>query len=124
MTVSGPAYDPAYLRFIELFNAGRFEESHEELIGAWRQDPRDDFYKGLIQLAGAFQHASGGNPFWARDLLASSHNLLAKYAPVHRGLDVDDLCEKIRALHAVLEAQGGESASLPELRLTVKATSN
>lgn len=109
--MSASAHDPDFLNFIQLFNEERFDESHEALLPAWQQDPRYGFYKALIQLAGALQHWNEGNAFWAADLFASSHNLLAKYAPAHQGLNIDRLLEEIRACHAIaVEAhqQGGE----------------
>lgn len=114
--MSDSVRDPDYLEFIGLFNEGRFDECPEALLPAWQQDIRYDFYKGLIQLAGALQHWNEGNAFWAADLFASSHNLLAKYAPAHEGLDVDRLLHDIRACHAIAakaREQGGERELRP-----------
>ena len=48
-----------YLGYFELFNAQLFYEAHDVLEELWlpiRREPQGDFYKGLIQLAGAFVH--------------------------------------------------------------------
>jgi len=115
--------DPDYLRFIELFNEGRYEESHEALLPAWQRDIRYGFYKALIQLAGALQHWTDGNAFWAADLFASSHNLLADYAPAHEGLDVDRLLQEIRECHAAADEArrtGSKDLKLRPPRLVLK----
>ena len=51
---------PAHLLgWLECFNAGEFYEAHDVLEDLWlekREESDADFYKGLIQLAGAFVH--------------------------------------------------------------------
>ncbi|MDP7009954.1 MAG: DUF309 domain-containing protein [Verrucomicrobiota bacterium] len=51
---------PAHLLgWLECFNTGEFYEAHDVLEDLWleeRETPNADFYKGLIQLAGAFVH--------------------------------------------------------------------
>lgn len=93
--------DPELREFVALFNAGEYEASHEALMAAWERNIQYDFYKGLIQLAGAFQHWVTENAFWAEDLFASAYNLLAKYAPRHEGLDVATLIEQVRRCNEV-----------------------
>lgn len=56
-------YDPRYVRFFECFNQQLFFEAHEVLEALWlpqRQGLNGRFYKGLIQLAGAFVHLQKG----------------------------------------------------------------
>jgi len=55
----GQGLDPHYLAFFDCFNRRRFFEAHEVLEVIWlpqRRGPDGSFYKGLIQLAGAFVH--------------------------------------------------------------------
>lgn len=120
--MSDRAYDPEYTEFIELFNRERYEESHKALLPAWQQNIQYNFYKALIQLAGAFQHWNSGNAFWAEDLLASAHNLLEKYAPRHQGLRVDRLIEEIRACHEVAQAakESGQAGEMPRITLQLE----
>ncbi len=55
----GRDLDAHYLAFFECFNQQLFFEAHEVLEPLWlerRHGPAGPFYKGLIQLAGAFVH--------------------------------------------------------------------
>ena len=51
--------DPHYAGYFDCFNRRLFYEAHDVLRKMWLQDrhgPNGAFYKGLIQLAGAFVH--------------------------------------------------------------------
>jgi len=56
----GTTFDPCYLGYFECFNSGRYYEAHDVLEHLWLKEGRGApdyaFYKGLIQLAGAFVH--------------------------------------------------------------------
>jgi N-acetylglutamate synthase-like GNAT family acetyltransferase len=55
----GQARDAHYLGYFGCFNEGLYYEAHDVLEEMWlpnRGKPADHFYKGLIQLAGAFVH--------------------------------------------------------------------
>lgn len=55
----GGRYDPRYAGYFECFNTGLYYEAHDVLEELWlgdRHGDRGSFYKGLIQLAGAFVH--------------------------------------------------------------------
>ena len=117
-------YDPEYIEFVTHFNKGDYEMSHAALVPAWQANTAYAFYKGLIQLAGALQHWNSGNAFWAEDLFASSYNLLEKYAPKHKGLDVSKLLESIEVCNRVAREAQSHTASngtpvpeLPKIRL-------
>lgn len=94
-------YEPQYVDYVTLFNEGDYGEAHRILTEVWQFNISDTFYKGLIQLAGAFEHWHDGSLFWAEDLLASAHNLLEKHAPECEGLNVDALLRDIRACHRI-----------------------
>jgi predicted metal-dependent hydrolase len=52
-------HDVRYAGYFELFNCGKYYEAHDVLEDLWlpiRKELKGDFYKGLIQLAGAFVH--------------------------------------------------------------------
>jgi predicted metal-dependent hydrolase len=52
-------HDPRYAGYFELFNRQQFYQAHDVLEDLWlpqRKAATGDFYKGLIQLAGAFVH--------------------------------------------------------------------
>ena len=64
-------------RFLELFNAREYWESHEVLEGPWREWG-SDFYQGLILYASAFVHAQRGNPRGIRAQLEKAERKLAR----------------------------------------------
>lgn len=112
-TGRGGAHDPRYAEFFHAFNAGSYYEAHDVLEPLWLETsgPDRDFYKALIQLAGAFHHLTlqsrepahrihGRRMAPAERLLRRSAELLAPYAPDHRGISVAD----VRAL--ALEGAG------------------
>lgn len=83
-------YPGAYLRFIQLFNAGKYWESHEVLESPWREN-RSRFYRGIIIYASAFVHAQRGNPRGVRKQLLKARRYLEAYRPHYLGIDVDRL---------------------------------
>ena len=99
--------DERYKAFFERFNQQAFFEAHEVLEQLWleqRQDAQAGFYKGLIQLAGAFVHLQKSRPGPAIALLGRSRDLLQAYAPVNQRLDVRALLHWMDALLAQLRA--------------------
>ena len=93
----GRDLDAHYLGYFECFNAGLFYEAHDVLEELWlaqRRGPNDAFYKGLIQLAGAFVHLQKHTA--ARPRLRPAASLfrlaranLQRFTPVHERLDVE-----------------------------------
>jgi hypothetical protein len=92
---------PCYAGYFVCFNKGEYYEAHDVLEHLWLQcdDSNEPFYKGLIQLAGAFvhlrkQYLRPEHPKDGRRLdpaarlfdLASAN--LAPFAPHHLQLDV------------------------------------
>ena len=56
-SLQGRELDARYLGYFECFNRQLFYEAHDVLEDLWlpdRSGPNGNFYKGLIQLAGAF----------------------------------------------------------------------
>jgi predicted metal-dependent hydrolase len=92
----GRDLDPYYLGYFECFNSGCFYEAHDVLEELWlaqRGGPNDAFYKGLIQLAGAFVHLQKHTEARPRLRPAAALFRLARtnlqaFAPVHERLDV------------------------------------
>ena len=61
-----PARHPCYLGYFQLFNEARYYEAHDVLEHLWlgaRGDPDFLFYKGLIQVAGAYVHLQKQHDF-------------------------------------------------------------
>ena len=102
---SGPAAEvenhPYYRAFFQCWNEQRYYEAHDVLEQVWltTETADDDFFKGLIQGAGAFVHLQKNfehpsHPKHGRRLrpavrlfqLAEKH--LAPFAPVHHAFDV------------------------------------
>jgi predicted metal-dependent hydrolase len=87
-------YDPHYLSYFECFNQQRFFEAHEVLEVLWltqRDGPNGPFYKGLIQLAGAFVHWQKNRPGPATALFKLAQTYLRKYPETHEGLSVKNV---------------------------------
>lgn len=84
-------YDPHYLGFFECFNAGEYYEAHDVLEELWlpsRGQPDDLFYKGLIQLAGAFVHFQKRRMGPGIALLKLAESNFARFPTPRHGLDL------------------------------------
>ncbi|HEY8418380.1 MAG TPA: DUF309 domain-containing protein [Limnochordales bacterium] len=101
---ASPQLPEAFQRFLALFNAGAYWESHEVLEEPWRA-LRSDFYQGLIIYASAFVHAQRGNPTGVRKQLAKVQRKLPPYRPHYLGIDVDEVLATTERLLARVEAE-------------------
>lgn len=85
-----------YLGYFACFNRAQFYEAHDVLEELWladRHGPNGNFYKGLIQLAGAFVHLQKDCPKYPRLRPAAALFTLAEenfrsYAAQHERLDL------------------------------------
>lgn len=119
------AYDPHYLGYFECFNQQRFFEAHEVLEALWlpqRQGPNGSFYKGLIQMAGAFVHLQKNRPGPATALFNLAQANLSKYPAAHEGLNVKMVLALIGLWLGHLKETGAQanplqSGSVPQPRL-------
>lgn len=90
----GRGIDPHYAGFFRCFNRGLFFEAHEVLEALWLKDrssPNYGFYKGLIQLAGAFVHLQKNRLRPASALFKLARENFAKYPEEHQQLDLKEL---------------------------------
>lgn len=97
-SLRGGDLDEHYLGFFECFNQQLFFEAHDVLEQLWlrqRGNPKDLFFKGLIQLAGAFVHWQKGRMQPAAALLKLARGNLARYLPVQDRLDLTAVLELI-----------------------------
>src|SRR5476651_247952 len=88
---SGNGIDPRYLGYFVLFNRQEFYEAHDVLEDLWLADkhgPNGNFYKGLIQLAGAFVHLQKNRLRPAAALFKLAQTNLEKYPAVHERLNL------------------------------------
>jgi hypothetical protein len=82
--------DPHYAGYFACFNRGLYFEAHDVLEELWlpvRRGADGDFYKGLIQLAGAFVHLQKDRLRPADALFALADANLARYPSVHLRFD-------------------------------------
>jgi len=95
---AGGELDPHYAGYFDCFNRQLFYEAHDVLEELWLQDRQGasgDFFKGLIQLAGAFVHVQKCRPQPAVALLNLAESNLSKYSPRHERLVIADTLEII-----------------------------
>jgi hypothetical protein len=100
---------PYYRAYFKCWNEQQYYEAHDVLEQVWLNTDTndDDFFKGLIQAAGAFvhlklnfehpTHAKHGKRLRpATRLFALAEKNLAPYEPKHHGLDVNALVDLLR----------------------------
>lgn len=95
-----------YLGYFRCFNEGLYYEAHDVLEEMWlpiRKEPAGDFYKGLIQLAGAFVHLQKNRLKPSAALFRLAENNLLKYRSPHCSLQLEPVLELIRDWLAQLE---------------------
>ena len=103
------ANHPFYRAFFHCWNAQRYYEAHDVLEQLWlKTKSRDaDYFKGLIQAAGAFVHLQKRfeHPSHAKHgrrlspavrLFRLAEKNLSRFAPRHHRLDVAALCQLLR----------------------------
>lgn len=87
----GQSLDPHYAGYFHCFNRQLFYEAHDVLENLWLADKHGAngaFYKGLIQLAGAFVHLQKNRLRPAAALLKLARANLKKYPDQHNRLDL------------------------------------
>ena len=87
----GQKLDPHYLGYFDCFNRREYYEAHDVLEQLWLADkygPNGAFYKGLIQLAGAFVHLQKNRLRPAAALFKLALANLEKYPRVHEDLNL------------------------------------
>src|SRR5712671_994110 len=103
----GRGLDAHYLGYFECFNQQLFYEAHDVLEEIWlaqRKGPNDSFYKGLIQLAGAFVHLQKGRLRPAAALFKLAQTNLRKYPATYERLDLVNVLALIEQWLRELEA--------------------
>jgi predicted metal-dependent hydrolase len=101
---------PFYLAFFHCWNDRRYYDAHDVLEQLWlkKKSPDADFFKGLIQAAGAFVHLQKRFEYPAHAkhskrlppavrLFRLAQKNLSGFGPRHYGLDVAALCQLLRA---------------------------
>src|SRR5438132_14032406 len=104
------ASHPYYRAYFQCWNEQRYYEAHDVLEQLWLNSDTDDdnFFKGLIQAAGAFVHLQKNfdHPTHAKHsrrlrpavkLFELAEKNLSIFAPRHHALDVSALADLVRA---------------------------
>jgi predicted metal-dependent hydrolase len=88
--LQGRDLDAHYLGYFECFNQQLFYEAHDVLEELWlgqRGQANDLFYKGMIQLAGAFVHLQKNRLKPAAALFQLAQKNISKYPEEHERLN-------------------------------------
>jgi predicted metal-dependent hydrolase len=107
---TGSRHHPCYEAYFICFNERKYYEAHDVLEHLWLDErgPANQFFKGLIQLAGAFVHlqkqylrpghsTDGRRLYPAWRLFKLAHTNLEPFFPTFLDLDIRsvlDLCAK------------------------------
>ncbi len=87
-------WDPHYLGYFECFNEQSYYEAHDVLEELWLEDrgsAEANFYKGLIQFAGAFVHLQKNRLEPGFRLFLLAENNLSQYENRYQGLNLSDI---------------------------------
>jgi predicted metal-dependent hydrolase len=113
------ANHPYYRAYFRCWNEQRYYEAHDVLEQVWLNSDTadDDFFKGLIQAAGAFVHLQKNfeHPTHAKHarrlrpavkLFELAEKNLSRFAPTHHALDVSTLLDLLRSTREKIIASG------------------
>ncbi len=102
----GQELDAHYLGYFECFNRQLYYEAHDVLEELWlpdRKGANGDFYKGLIQFAGAFVHLQKERLKPAEALFRLAEANLRKYPARHESLDIPGVLRVIETWSEALK---------------------
>jgi predicted metal-dependent hydrolase len=88
---SANGLDPFYQGYLDCFNRGEYYEAHDVLEQLWLKDRHGvngAFYKGLIQLAGAFVHLQKDRLRPSAALFKLAVANLGQYSGTHERLNM------------------------------------
>lgn len=124
-------HDPHLVGYLRCFNSQKFYEAHDVLEALWLKDrtgPDGDFFKGMIQFAGAFVHLQKSRNRPAKVLFLRCTTYLSKYPSKFYSLDVAGIIKLAKHNASFLEECEGEGEMLlkniPELNLNENYTAN
>jgi predicted metal-dependent hydrolase len=103
---AGGRLDSRYLGYFDSFNHQRFHEAHDVLEDLWlldRRGPNGDFFKGLIQLTGAFVLLQKGRLRAADALFHLAESRLHKFPRHHECVDLTAVEALIASWRQALE---------------------
>jgi predicted metal-dependent hydrolase len=106
---AGGPFDPHYHGYFACFNEQLYFEAHDVLEEIWlpiRKSAGGSFYKGLIQLAGAFVHLQKNRLRPAAALFKLAQDNLAQFPTPHEGLNTTAVLRLIEYWSFELEKAG------------------
>ena len=118
-------HSPYYTGYFHCFNQELYYEAHDVLEELWlgcKREADGDFYKGLIQFAGAYVHLQKQRLRPASNLFNLALANLSRYPVRHHDLDLEKVCARCREEIAGLAASGYavnplEAGRVPRLQL-------
>ena len=121
----GQDMDAHYLGYFDCFNRQLFYEAHDVLEDLWlpdRHGANGNFYKGLIQLAGAFVHLQKNRLRPSAALLKLAQANFEKYSSPHERLNLVAVQQLIAGWQWQLQQDGFLSnplsaTNIPQLAL-------
>jgi predicted metal-dependent hydrolase len=129
---------PYYLAFFRCWNEQRYYEAHDVLEQLWlsAKSPEAEFFKGLIQAAGAFVHLQKHfeHPLHFKHsrrlppavrLFRLAQKNLTNFTPWHHALDVEAFCHLLRGFADQIVASDYKTnpwspETAPKLRLQIR----
>ena len=99
---------PTLLAAVRQFNEGEYFLCHETLEDLWLSEPEPTrrFYQGVLQVGVGLLHLRNGNERGTLLLLARGSELLAPFAPICQGIDVEALIAGAKQVLASLSDVG------------------
>lgn len=103
----GQSVPAHYLGYFKCFDAGLYYEAHDVLEELWLGSLGGDYfyYKGLIQVAGAFVHLQKERLQPAAALFRSSRRYLLPFRPRYSNFEVGELLELCFPYQQFLETE-------------------
>jgi len=129
---------PYYLAFFRCWNERRYYDAHDVLEQLWlnTKSPDADYFKGLIQAAGAFVHLQKQfeHPLHTKHsrrlspavrLFRLANKNLSRFAPLHHDLNVAAFCQLLhgfadRIVASDYKTNPWSPETAPKLRLQIK----
>ena len=104
------ALHPKAIEGIQLFNAGKFFDAHEELEIAWNEETGAvrDLYRGILQVAVTYLHITRGNYNGAVKVYRRSLKWTQDWNDVCRGINVKKLRDDAQLVIQEVERLGRE----------------
>ena len=101
---------PSAYAGILLFNRGEYFEAHEALEDAWKEVETEDrdLYRGILQIAVAYEHIKRGNYVGAVKIYGRSQKWLTKWPDICQGINIKQLLADARIVMDELQELGAD----------------